>query len=605
MQRIETFLSASILALVLSAPASAQLTQRVNVNSAEAQANGTSWYSSVSSDGRYVAFESIATNLVTGDTNGAEDIFVRDRLLGTTERVSVSSTGAQSNGSDFFAPFLTISANGRFVGFSTNATNLVPVDTNGHVDIFLRDRQLGTTELLSISSGGVQGNADARECAISGDGRYVAFRSYASNLVSGDANGFSDIFLRDRLAGTTVLVSVSSAGVQGNSTSQNPVISADGRYVAFLGYGDNLVAGDTNGFPDTFLRDMVLGTTTRISMGLGGTQSDGHMSPSSMSADGRYIAMEGTAGNLVGNDTNGTWDAFVFDRQTGSTERVSVATGGGQAIDGSYPIQYPSPSISADGRFVAFFSQSGDLVNNDGNLAMDVFVRDRDFGTTVRVSVDSETAEGNDNSLFPSISADGRYVTYCSVSNNLVGGDTNHDIDIFLHDLESAGFTSLCEPGVAGVMPCPCSNPPGGSGRGCNNSSATGGAVLSAVGASYLSADTLSFSTSGERPVALSILSQWNGANPGGAVFGMGVRCTSGTFKRLYTKVASGGSITAPDFGAGDPTVSARSAALGDAIQAGDSRWYFVYYRDPNVLGGCPATSTFNATQTGQVTWSL
>jgi len=157
---------------------------------------------------------------------------------------------------------------------------------------------------------------------------------------------------------------------------------------------------------------------------------------------------------------------------------------------------------------------------------------------------------------------------------------------------------------VANVMQCPCSNPPTLSGRGCNNSSNTGGAILYASGGTYLSADSLVFTTSGEKPAALSIVAQWNGSNPSGVVFGMGVRCTSGILKRLYTKIASGGSIIAPNFTAGDPQVSARSAALGDAIQAGQSRWYLVYYRDPIVLGGCPSTSTFNCTQTGQVTWS-
>ena len=154
------------------------------------------------------------------------------------------------------------------------------------------------------------------------------------------------------------------------------------------------------------------------------------------------------------------------------------------------------------------------------------------------------------------------------------------------------------------MQACPCANPPGGPGQGCNNSSGTGGASLSAYGGTYLSSDSLVFTTTGERPTALSIVTQWTASNPTGVIFGQGVRCTSGTLKRLYTKQASGGSITAPDFGTGDLQVSVRSAALGDVIQAGQSRWHFVYYRDPNVLGGCPPTSTFNCTQTGMVTWA-
>ncbi len=167
----------------------------------------------------------------------------------------------------------------------------------------------------------------------------------------------------------------------------------------------------------------------------------------------------------------------------------------------------------------------------------------------------------------------------------------------------ATGFTSLCDAGSGGVIACPCGNPPSGAGRGCDNSSATGGAVLAATGIAYLSMDSLVFATSGEKPTALSIVMQGSSASTSGIVFGMGVRCASGTLKRLYSKTAVGGSISAPNFGAGDASVSARSAAMGDVIQAGESRWYLVYYRDPGVLGGCPAASTFNATQTGKVLW--
>jgi hypothetical protein len=146
---------------------------------------------------------------------------------------------------------------------------------------------------------------------------------------------------------------------------------------------------------------------------------------------------------------------------------------------------------------------------------------------------------------------------------------------------------------------------PSGLGRGCDNSAATGGAILSASGGTYLSSDSLVFTTSGERPTALSIVLQGTTSPAAGIVYGQGVRCVGGTLKRLYTKNAVGGSITAPDFGAGEATVALRSATLGDSILAGQSRWYLVFYRDPTVLGGCPASSTFNATQTGRVDWSF
>jgi hypothetical protein len=181
--------------------------------------------------------------------------------------------------------------------------------------------------------------------------------------------------------------------------------------------------------------------------------------------------------------------------------------------------------------------------------------------------------------------------------------DLLYEIDPEL--VAGTGFTSLCDPGVGGVIACPCGNLPGSPGRGCDNSSGTGGAILSASGVAYLSHDTLVFTTSGEKPTATSIVMQGNSLLANGVVFGQGVRCVGGTLKRLYTKTAVAGSITAPNFGAGDPAVSIRSATLGDPISAGQSRWYLVYYRDPIVLGGCPAANTFNATQTVRIDWSL
>jgi len=153
------------------------------------------------------------------------------------------------------------------------------------------------------------------------------------------------------------------------------------------------------------------------------------------------------------------------------------------------------------------------------------------------------------------------------------------------------------------VIACPCGNQPSSLGRGCDNSSFTGGAVLAAGGIAYLSIDSLVFTTSDEKPNATSILLQGTTSLPTGVAFGQGVRCVGGSMKRLYVKAAVNGSITAPDFAAGDATVSMRSASLGDPIQSGESRFFLVYYRDPIVSSSCPATSTYNATQTGQISW--
>jgi Tol biopolymer transport system component len=282
--------------------------------------NGNSYYPSISADGRYVAFESDATNLVTGDTNSAGDIFMRDRRNGTTTRISQSYAGGQGNGNSHNP---SVSSDGRFVAFESDATNFVAGDTNGKHDIFVRDRQKGITTLVSKSSAGVVGNGDSAHPSISADGRYVAYDSQATNLVAGDVNGKDDIFVRDRQKGTTTRVSKSSAGVAGNEGSDYPSISADGRYVAFMSYSSNLVAGDTNGAYDIFVRDRQEGTTTRVSKSSAGMGGNSDSTYPSLSAGGRYVAFESDATNLVTGDTNGYRDIFVRDRQTGTTGLVS------------------------------------------------------------------------------------------------------------------------------------------------------------------------------------------------------------------------------------------------------------------------------------------
>jgi Tol biopolymer transport system component len=251
-----------------AAPANVAKVERVSVSTAGTQGDGASTYCAVSGDGRFVAFLSAADNLVAGDTNGHVDVFVRDRQLGTTERVSVSTAGAQAD-ADCLGP--AISADGRFVVFSSAATTLVPADTNGKLDVFVHDRQTGITERVSVSSAGVQGDNNSAFPSISGDGRFVAFWSAATNLVSGDTNAHSDVFVHDRQTGVTERVSVSSAGVQADGDSLvSPAISADGRFVAFYSSATNLVPGDTNAQADVFVGDRQLGTTERVSVSSAG-----------------------------------------------------------------------------------------------------------------------------------------------------------------------------------------------------------------------------------------------------------------------------------------------------------------------------------------------
>jgi hypothetical protein len=370
--------SAAVLLMVGVSPTSASrsvsvgagvsgTTTRVSVSSAGVQGNDHSGFPVLSAGGRFAAFTSRATNLVPGDSNGVEDVFVRDRRTGTTRRMSVSSTGSQANGDSGGA---SISAGGRFVAFGSSASNLVPGDTNNATDTFVRDRWTGTTRRVSVSSTGAQGNGDSRGPSISAGGRFVAFTSRATNLVPGDTTDWEDIFVRDRLTGTTTQVSVSSTGAQANSFNDNPSISADGRFVAFLSVASNLVPGDTNDSSiDIFLRDRRTGTTRQVSVSSAGAQGNGDSFGPTVSAGGRFVAFYSYASNLVPGDTNTTFDSFVRDRWTGATRRVSVSSTGAQG--NSFSV---GASISENGRVVAFTSAATNLVPGDTNNSEDVFV---------------------------------------------------------------------------------------------------------------------------------------------------------------------------------------------------------------------------------------
>ncbi|MCC6178287.1 MAG: PD40 domain-containing protein [Chloroflexi bacterium] len=419
-------------------------TERVSVASGGVQANNPDlrYPLAVSADGRYVAFTSDSETLVAGDTNGMDDVFVHDRQADTTERISVASDGSQAQvtGGTFGVPGSyspALSADGRYVAFMSYATNLVAGDSNGLADIFIRDRQAGTTERVSVANDGSQARnttganiPGSVSPALSADGRYVTFYSDSGNLVAGDTNSAADIFVRDRQMGTTERVSLASGGIQANESSRGTAaLSADGRYVAFMSFATNLVAGDTNGLVDVFVRDRQMGTTERVSVASSGSQANNMSDAPALSADGRYVAFMSFATNLVAGDTNGMADVFVRDRQTGTTERVSVASSGSQANNMS-----DAPALSADGRFVAFTSSASNLVPGDTHGMADIFVRDRQTGTTERVSVASSSSQANNMSADPTLSADGRFVAFKSWASNLVPGDTNDTNDVFVRD---------------------------------------------------------------------------------------------------------------------------------------------------------------------------
>ena len=411
--------------------------ERVSVSSSGEEGNNNSSRSSLSADGRFVAFGSFASNLVPGDSNGLTDIFINDTEAGTTERVSVSNTGEQSNG---VSRSPSLSANGRYVAFHSSASNLVPGDTNGLTDIFIYDRETGTTERVNLSSIGEQSNNGVSSfTSLSADGRHVAFYSTASNLVPGDTNGHSDIFIHDRLTNTTERVSVSSTGEQGNGGSNFVTLSADGRFVTFGSNASNLVANDNNGVTDSFIHDRLTGTTERVSITSLGEQGNASSTPDSVSADGQLVTFTSRATNLVLNDTNGWEDVFIHDRATGKTNRLSVSSTGEQGNKGS-----GYSSVSADGQFVIFASHASNLVPGDTNGQGDVYTHDRVTGLTELVSVSFFGGQSNGGSFFPSLSADGRVIAFDSGASNLVHNDENNDVDVFVtNDFEYDLSTQL------------------------------------------------------------------------------------------------------------------------------------------------------------------
>jgi len=336
------------------------------------QGNAGSAYASISGDGRYVGFTSEASNLVSSDTNNAPDAFVHDRVKHTTTRVSVASDGTQGNaGSSNYGTPPRLSADGRYVVFDSMASNLAAEDTDFSLDVFVHDLVTHETRLVSIASDGIKENVHSGNSSISADGRFVAFSSGAANLVPADSNREADVFVHDRESGQTTRVSVASTGTEANSGSELPSLSADGRYVAFDSFASNLVAGDTNGQNDVFVHDRQTGKTTRVSVSSRRVQGNNQSSWPSISADGRIVAFLSEASTLVSGDTNARADYFVHDRETGETTCVSCAS-----HTGSYGITQDPVGVSANGKLVAFSSDADDLVEGDTNGLADVFIHD-------------------------------------------------------------------------------------------------------------------------------------------------------------------------------------------------------------------------------------
>lgn len=411
-----------LVAMVSPALAGAK-TELVSKSSGGVKGNGASGEPSSSASGRYIAFNSAAEYLVPNDTNGRLDCFVRDMVANKVERVSVATDGDQTNGR-CFGP--AISPDGRWVAFESNASDL-DGPSNGFPQIYLRDLQQNTTTMVT-RNGSLPGNLASVDPAISNNGRFVAFESQATNLVDGGTNGKRHIFLWDRLdPGNIRLVSRHSNGTQGNKDSHDPAISAWGKFIVFDSLSSNLVGRDGNGRKDVFLHNRVSHKTSIVSINSKEKRGNGASSNASVSASGRWVAFESRARNMTPADRTNGPDVFVRDRKKGKTIQASVTSSGRQVGGWS-----GDPTISNNGRYIAFESTAGDLVSKDPNGKRDVFLRDRVGRTTKLVSRrgNGKPAWGGD-SVDAWISGNGRFVTFESKATKIVIKDKDKTEDVF------------------------------------------------------------------------------------------------------------------------------------------------------------------------------
>lgn len=425
-------------ATVALAGPSPQRTVRVRL-AATGNPDGASSQPSLSADARRVAFASRATNLIPFDGNAnVSDVFVYDQGTSAVELVSAGPNGQPADGSSYQP---VMSGDGAHVVFTSRASNLVPDDRNGESDVFVLGPEGGVVR-VSVDDDGREGSGPSYEPDISDDGRYVVFTSNANDLVQTDSNGQADVFVRDLVAGTTRLVSVARGDDDSaDGESSAPAISPDGGFVSFSSDAPDITAGDRNKHQDVFMRNRGSGRTQLISAarGRGGQNrgiEGGFAAVSDVSTNGRFVAFESDATNLVRRDRNRRRDIFLRDTKHRSTRRISLSTTNEEGSGASV-----LPTITPNGRFVAFASRADDLVAKNAQ-GLDVFVRDIRGGSTVLADVTSlgrprsrELRKGIEPGR-PSLSADAGTVAFVSSASNLAGGDTNGLADVFLRRLK-------------------------------------------------------------------------------------------------------------------------------------------------------------------------
>jgi len=408
---------ALVLGALPSASAAPGRIERVSVGSNGRQASDDSYAPAISADGRYVAFDSEASDLVPRDGNRVTDVFLRDRQASRTSRISVSTAGEEGDRGSFTP---VISGDGRWVAFVSEATNLVKHDTNGDPDVFLRDRKKGRTIRLSVAVDGRE-TTGGTSPVISRDGRYVVYNVGTPLRSVGNDSDLAGMFIYD----TTTRKRARLPNVAG----VDPSISADGRYVAFSSEVRDLVPGDTNRKFDCFVLDRRTKKIRRVSLGAKGQQGNGESNGAVISSDGRYVAFSSSATNLVRGDTNKADDIFVRDLRAGTTRRVSLTATGKQAdgISGG-------PVLSADGRYLLYLSAARNLMPGpSGRADFHIYWTDLRTGTLRRVTASLAGRAANaESTSFPAMSADGRTVAFGSRASNLVPNDTNRRDDIFV-----------------------------------------------------------------------------------------------------------------------------------------------------------------------------
>ena len=421
--------NALALVAILSSATAGQTTLCATIGTSGFPAQGQR--PSISDDGRYVSFENLPGGIVSDDTNGSWDIFVFDRATGSTERVSLDSAGAQIAGHSTWSG---LSGDGRYVSFTSSVKNIVPGDVNVWSDVFVRDRVAGTTTIASVpQAGGWMAGGHCSRPVMNADGRYVLFESFATNLVVNDGNLWDDVFVRDRTAGTTERASQTAGGTGGDGDSYMPHVSGDGRWVVFTSKATNFAPGVTNGKAHIYRKDRQTGALALVSAAADGGQANDHCYNPRVSDDGRWITFESWATNLVANDS-GFADVFVRDMLQGQTRKLTVDPSFGPGTYGG-----ANAWISGDGLRVAFESFSQNLVALDLGGVSDVFTRDLGSNLTTLQSVSTAGVQGDDESTGQvpynggvALSRDGRWLAFNSQAGNLVPGDSSGSHDVFL-----------------------------------------------------------------------------------------------------------------------------------------------------------------------------